>query len=249
MKRTAISAIFILGFILLSKNALICAAGDERFADVDKILTAYGCLENGQYNYGAHIVTKAKLFDSNYDITSIERINNLLDTPEEFITVSYLKNLQVIEEVRGIIQNELPRDKIGALRLSSMWLKKNAEYPENATSYQKVVDIIKNDCGLNDGEMKDYFAKAVENEVLKQGNAYLGKWYSPKQLKEDICKPIIEYYIDPTQSNKDKIVTMGVQLIKENQNKGQGYIEVLIKLNDRLATNIINKIHEARLKN
>jgi hypothetical protein len=154
----------------------------------------------------------------------------------------------VIEEVRGIIQNELPRDKIGALRLSSMWLKKNAEYPENATSYQKVVDIIKNDCGLTDGEKKDYFAKAVENEVLKHGNTYLGKWYSPKQLKDDICKPIIKYYIDPTQSNKDKIVTMGVQLIKENQNKGQGYIEVLIKLNDRLASSIINQIHEARLK-
>lgn len=247
MKKIAISAIFILGFILLSKNALICAAGDERFADVDKILTAYGCLENGQYTYGSYIVTKAKIFDSNYDISSIERIKNLLDTPEEFITVSYLKNLQVIEEVRGIIQNELPRDKAGALRLSSMWLKKNAEYPENATSYQKVVDIIKNDCGLTDGEKKDYFAKAVENEVLKQGNAYLGKWYSPQQLKEDICKPIIEYYIDPTQSNKDKIVTMGVQLIKENQNKGQGYIEVLIKLNDRLATmlsKLSNRIKE-----
>ena len=249
MKRIAISAIFIVGFILLSKNALICAAGDERFADINKILTSYGCLENGQYTYGAYIVTKAKIFDSNYDISSIERLKDLLDTPEEFITVSYLKNLQVIEEVRGIIQSELPKDKIGALRLSSMWLKKKAEYPENAATYQKVVDIIKNDCGLNNGEIKNYFAKAVENEVLKQGNEYLGKWYSPKQLKEDICKPIIEYYIDPTQSNKDKIVTMGVQLIKENQNKGQGYIEVLIKLNDRLATNIINKIHEARLKN
>jgi hypothetical protein len=248
MKKIAISAIFILGFILLSKNALICAAGDERFADVDKILTAYGCLENGQYNYGAYIVTKAKLFDSNYDITSIERIKNLLDTPEEFITVSYLKNLQVIEEVRGIIQNELPRDKIGALRLSSMWLKKKAEYPENATSYQKVVYIIKNDCGLTDGEMKDYFAKAVENEVLKQGNAYLGKWYSPQQLKDDICKPIIEYYIDPTQSNKQQIVMMWLQVLNKNQYKGEGYIEVLIKSNDKLATTIINKIHEARLK-
>jgi len=249
MKRTAISAIFIIGFMLLFRDALVYAEGDERFADINKILTAYGCIENGQYNYGAYIVTKAKLFDSNYDITSIERIKNLLDTPEEFITVSYLKNLHVIEEVRGIINNELPRDKIGALRLSSMWLKKKAEYPENAASYQKVVDIIKNDCGRNDGEIKSYFAKAVENEVLKQGNAYLGKWCLPKQLKEDICKPIIEYYIDPTQLNKNKIVTMGVQLINENQNKGEGYIVVLIELNDRLATNIINQIHEARLKN
>lgn len=249
MKRTAIRVIFIIGLMLLFKAALVYADGDERFADVGKILTAYGCIENGQYAYGAYIVTKAKIFDSNYDISSIERIKNLLDTPEEFITVSYLKNLQVIEEVKGILQNELPRDKSGALRLSSMWLKKKAEYPENTASYQKVVDIIKNDCGLNDSEIKIYFAKAVENEVLKQGNAYLGKWYLPKQLKEDICKPIIVYYIDPTQSNKDKIVTMGVQLIRENQHKGEGYIEILIKLNDRLATNIINQIHEARLKN
>lgn len=42
MKRIAISAIFIVGSVLLFRDALVYANGYERFADNTKILTAYG---------------------------------------------------------------------------------------------------------------------------------------------------------------------------------------------------------------
>jgi hypothetical protein len=247
MNRTGKIVIFIIGFLLSYNHMPIYAAGDERLPDVTKVLVAYGCIENGQFRYGAPVVTKARLLDEN-DILTIEGMKSSLDTPEEFITVSYVAGLKVVQEVQGIIEEELPQGKTGALRLTSMWLKKQAEHTENSANYQKVVSIIKNIYGLKDDEIQDCFSKAIENEVLRNAKDCLGKWYSVSQLKENICKPIIEYYINPIQANRDKLVKTGMSLMNEDMHKGQGYIEVLIKLNDRLASNIINKIHEARLK-
>jgi hypothetical protein len=247
MKSKVIIVTIVLGFLLSFNCMPLHAAGEERLPDIMKLLVAYGCLENWQSRYGSSLITKAKIFD-NYDLASIEADTSLLDTPEELITVGYLSHTRTSFEVRGLIQDELPEGTVGGLRLTSMWLKKMAEHPENTTSYQKVINIIKRHLALTDAVIKEYFAKAVENEILKRGKNYLAKWYSSSQLKESICQPIIVYYIDPTKSNKDRIVSMGVNLINENQDKGDGYITVLIKLNDSLATEIINKIHTARLK-
>ncbi|MCX5704169.1 MAG: hypothetical protein NT066_06755 [Candidatus Omnitrophica bacterium] len=107
---------------------------------------------------------------------------------------------------------------------------------------------MNSDLNLNDTEIKEYFAKAIENEILKLGGDCLGKWYSPSQIKEHICRPIFVYYIDPTKANKDKIVTMGASLIDKNEDKCVAYITVLIKLNDTFASEITKEIHKARLK-
>jgi len=81
-----------------------------------------------------------------------------------------------------------------------MWLKKWAESTENAASYQKAIDIIKQKSGLNDTEIRDYYAGAIEKEILKYGKQRLGKFYSKAELKS-FLQPLINYYINPTDAN------------------------------------------------
>ncbi len=237
------------GCILLFNDNLSSAAEDVRLPDITKLLTAYGCPEKGPIQYHPRVVVRGKfLFYDKNDISSIEEDKKFLDTPEEFITAAYLSDMKVIDEVQGIIQSELPEGKGGGLRLISMWRKKYAEYPGVTADYQKAVNLIKTKEKLLDTEIKDYFVHAIEHEILMHAQSSLGQWYSSAQLRSAVCQPIIEYYINPVSANKEKIITTGVALMNENKDRGEGYIEILAALNNKFASDIINKIHEARMK-
>jgi hypothetical protein len=237
------------GLFLLLQGYPSNAAEDARLPDILKILTAYGCLERENLRYQHQVVVRGKfLFYDENNIASVEEDKKVLDTPEEFITAAYLSDRKVIDEVQGIMQSELPKGKIGGVRLICLWLKKHAELPDSTDDYRQAVNLIKNKEQLFDAEIKDYFAQAIEKEILMHAQNFLGRWYAPAQLQNTVCKPIIDYYINPVAANRDKMITTGVVLMNENKDRGEGYIAILAALNNKFASNIINKIHEARIK-
>jgi hypothetical protein len=241
--------IFVAGCILLFNGYPSSAAEDVRLPDITKILTAYGCPEKGSIQYQNRVVVRGKfLFYDENNISSVEEDKKFLDTPEEFITAAYLSDRKVIDEVQGIMQSELPKGKIGGLRLICLWLKKHAEFLDSIADYQNVVNLIKNKELLLDAGIKDYFAQAIEKEILAHAQNALGVWYSSEQLRNTVCKPIIDYYINPVAANKEKMITKGVALLNENIDRGEGYIAVLAALDSKFASGIINKIHELRVK-
>lgn len=229
------------------QNGLI-AAEKERLPDINKILTAYKCLDNNKFNYGAYVVTKVSLLGDPDDISSIEGIKDLLDTQEEFITASFYYKMPVISEVSEIIEKELPQGKTGALRLASLWLKKSAEDRDNYGKYKIAINIIKNKSKLSDGEIKNYFNKAIENEIQKITTENLGAQYTQKIIYNEIITPVSMYYTEPSKRNEENLINAGVKLFNENRSKANGFVNTLIKLNNKFAEKIINKIHEIRSK-
>jgi hypothetical protein len=224
----------------------ISAAEKERLPDMNKILTAYNCMEKKRYNYGAYVVTKVSLLGDTEDFSSIEGMKDLLDTPEEFITASFYDNVPVVNEAREIIENELPRGKIGALRLTSIWLKKSAENRENYGKYRIAITIIKKKSELSDGEIQNYYNKAMENEIKKIAMENTGALYTQKIIYNEIMLPVLKYYTEPDTRNEWNLINAGVKLFNDNRSKADGFINTLIKLNDTFAEKIINKIHTIR---
>ncbi|OHD65545.1 MAG: hypothetical protein A2176_03050 [Spirochaetes bacterium RBG_13_51_14] len=246
-KNVTISRCLLPALIALSAITAPAAAHEaERLPDINKVLAAYGCIENGKYNYGAYVVTKASLLGDPDNISHIEGMKDLLDTPEEFITASYYRDLPVMSEMRIIIDTELPRGKIGALRLASMWLKKCAEDRDNYGKYMVAVNIIKEKSELSDKEFRSYFNKAIENKIHRIAMDNLGSLFPQKNIYNEIIVPVIAYYTIPNIENENNLVNAGVKLFNENKLKGDGFINTLIKLNDKFAIKIINEIHGKR---
>lgn len=173
---------------------------EVRLMNVNNILKNYGFRE-GVYNSGDSANCKFNLLtQSTYG--KIEE-GASIDTAEEFLTAAYYSPIKIEYKAQAVIDKELPKGKEGALKLTTMWLKKCAE-EDACDGAQKAIDIIKTKSGLNDTDIRNYFVAAIEKEALAQGKKYLGKYYSNDELKY-VVKPLIEYYMNPTKANLEKL--------------------------------------------
>jgi hypothetical protein len=127
-----------------------------------------------------------------------------------------------------------------------MWLKKSAEERENHEKYTTAINIIKEKSGISDREINSYFNKAIENEINKIADENLGAQYPQKFIYAEIAAPVVNYYREPSKKNEDDLIRAGIKLFDENKSKADGFINTLIKLNDKFAIMIVNKIHEKR---
>jgi hypothetical protein len=218
----------------------------ERLPDTNKILAAYGCIEKGKYNYGVYVVTKVSLLGDPDNISFTEGMKELLDTPEEFITASFYYNPPVMIEVREIIERELPRGKIGGLRLASLWLKKSAEDRDNSPKFAVAINIIRKKSGLTDAAIHEYFIRAMENEIMKSAAEIYGSRNNMEIIRTRICAPLLAYYAHPDATSEEDLINTGMLLFKEDRSIAEGYINTLIKLNDKFSIKIIRKIHDRR---
>ncbi len=232
--------------VVAAAPGILNAGEQERLADINKILTAYRCLEKGKYRLGAPVVTKVSLGDYSDGISQIEGKKDLLDTPEEFITAAYYSDLDVINEVKDVIRKELPPGKIGALRLGSMWLRKCAEERGNCEKYGVAIDIIKERSEISEQAIHDYFSKAMENEIKALAAANSSTQLPQKTIYNELCQPIITYYILPDNENENNLVNTGVKLFKASRLKAEGFTTTMIKLNEKFASRVISRIHEKR---
>ena len=177
------------------------------------------------------------------DYGEIEKKANI-DTPEEFLTATYFSPIKIDRTKETQINMILPRNKEGALKLCAMWLKKRAENlskvysgktdeKDYSTNYLQVVSKIMDKANISKSEVADYFAKAIESEIIKYGKEHLGKWYSESELRLSILKPLIEYYKDPSKSNLDKAVAMGRKITNYDALRGLGYKKVIYAMDVR----------------
>lgn len=171
--------------------------------NISNVLNYYG-FNGGKFNSSVKIV-KDLDFSDDLATGEIEGNKSIIDTPEEFITAAYYTPVQITKVAQSKIEKELPHTKDGALQLASMWMKKWAIYPENGASYQKAIDLIKQKSGVNDAEIRDYYAASAEKEIMKIGKKHLGKFYSDAELKNSVLKPIIDYMLNPTVDGLKRI--------------------------------------------
>jgi len=196
--------------ILTSALMIFCAGiyqqhlqargSDVRLLDVNRILKSYG-FKGGEISFASNSPVHKLDFLSQMTYGAIEE-TGAIDTAEEFITAVYYSPIELSASAKKSILAELPEGKTGALRLAAMWLKKRAE--EDGTGYIKAIEIIKEKSGITESEINTFFAAAIEKEVMKQGKVYLGKYYSGDKLK-DAVRPLVEYYINPTKENLEKL--------------------------------------------
>jgi len=191
--------LFVVIIILAPDAAQSGSMSDVRLMDVNKILKSYG-FKGGVYNSGDTVNCRFNLL-TQAAYGKIEE-GASIDTAEEFITAVYYSPIELSASAKKSILAELPEDKTGALRVAAMWMKKRAE--EFDSGYIKAIEIIKEKSGITESEINTFFAAAIEKEVMKQGKVYLGKYYSGEKLK-DAVRPLVEYYINPTKENLEKL--------------------------------------------
>ncbi len=175
------------------------AGAEVRLVDTGRVLSAHG-FKDGRFDPGADPIAIIDV-KSHQNFGSIEKTASFLDTAEEFITAAYYSPIQVPASARAAIDRELPRGKEGALRLGSMWLRKTAEHPENKAGYRKALDLIASKSSVTMNEINTYYAGAIEKEILAKGRSRLGRFYSYNELKNTVLRPVVEYYINPTEEN------------------------------------------------
>jgi len=138
------------------------------------------------------------------NVGSIEGNANI-DTPEEFITAAYYSPIQISSKAQTAIDKELPKGKEGAFRLASMWLRKSAENPANKPGYMNALNIIMTRSNISIDEITNYYAKSIEKEIMAKGQKTMGRLYSKDELKNSVLKPLIDYYLNPTDANLNMI--------------------------------------------
>jgi hypothetical protein len=93
-----------------------------------------------------------------------------------------------------------------------MWLKKSAEMPHNAAAYQRALSMIMQHSGVSESEIREYYVSAITAAIHASGQRFLGRYYTREQLVNTICRPLVEYYSNPTTSNYNTLVQTGGSL-------------------------------------
>jgi hypothetical protein len=205
----------------------------------------YSGFRNGIFNAGADPVGMLDV-NAHQSFGSVEGTNGFVDTPEEFITAAYYSPVEVSAGARAAINRELPQGREGALRLGAMWLKKGAELPHNAAAYQRALGMIMQRSGVSAQEIRDYYVRTMTETIHAAGQRFLGRYYTREQLVNTVCRPIVEYYSNPTTSNYTRLVQMGGTISRENSTRGASFLTViqildpLIEFDTRLTQDIYN---------
>jgi len=196
--------------------------------NISNILNNYG-FKGGSFTKAAGIVTDLELEDVT-NSSNIEGNKNLIDTPEEFITAAYYSPIQISSKAQTAIDKELPKGKEGAFRLASMWLRKSAENPANKAGYMNALNIIMTRSNISIDEITDYYAKSIEKEIMAKGQKTMGGLYSKDELKNSVLKPLLDYYLNPTDANLN-MVAMTANKTKD----AAKYVDIIIALSPELA--------------
>ena len=268
--------------ILLGAMYLLAGEGTDptgtSIVNTKNLISYYG-FANSQYTSISPIVTKIPKI-TRREFSGIEGESLLLDTPEEFITAAYFSPVQIqVTDVslKASIEADLPHGpdskptKEAGLKLATMWLKKRAENlaytkteggfgssdsPNYNNSYMHAIDIIKEKTGVTDQEIQNFYAKAIEDEILRIAklpvlfdssvqtvyiNKPLSTYFTDEQLRKTILRPLIKYYTNPTQENDNTIIAVAYYLQNKEVTESKGFIYpyyfILLKLSTALSIN------------
>ncbi len=198
-----------------TEAVLHAAMPEVRLMNVNNVLSAYGMTQG--FVRGSPIIRNIP-FSRMVEFGPIEN-NPSIDTPEEFITAAFYSPIEVSASARAAINRELPQGREGALRLGAMWLKKSAEMPQNAGAYQRALSMIMQRSGVSEREIREYYVRIMTDTINAAGQRYLGRYYTREQLVNTICRPLVEYYSNPTTSNYNTLVQTGGSLGRERDNR------------------------------
>lgn len=206
---------------------------EVRLMNMGNIFTAYGM--PGHFVRG-HSAIRSIDVKTQLTIGKIEGAINI-DTPEEFITAAYYSPIQISSKAQTAINRELPQNKEGALRLGSMWMRKIAENPENKANYYKAIDIICQKSNVTRAEINSHYAVSIEQEIFNTGKRHLGGLYSNEELRNGTLRPIINYYLDPTEANLKMIA-----VVADQSRNTEKYVDAVRTLSPDLSAKVTSAL-------
>lgn len=221
-----------------------------KFIDRNKVFMQLG-FERGKFDKNNAMV---QMLSNQCDMSflSIEGSKYLADTEEEFLTANFFYPL-VIDDAKKKYQldKEIPRNIEGSLKLGAMWMKKKAEYVNRTESYMIALNLIQQKSGISEQQIKDYYSKAMEKELLKLGNNYLGFRYTEKELMTNILKPTYNYYMHPTNANFQDVVKKGLSFAKYDRSGRaiKGYYDIFSSLDVNLKMKLESEIQSDLMNN
>ena len=137
-------------------------------ADTRNVLTNYG-FQNGHFNTTANPVQELNFTDQN-NIGSVEK-DSAIDTKEEFLTAAYFTPVDVKPSAKARIEQHLPKNKEGVLKLCNMWKLKMAELPGHRDKYATAIRLVRKlaseKMGINvsHNEVEAHYARSIENKL------------------------------------------------------------------------------------
>lgn len=67
----------------------------------------------------------------------------MIDTVEEFIAAVYFTPVELSARVKARIEQHLPKNRTGVLKLYNMWKLKMAERPEMVERYAAAINLVR----------------------------------------------------------------------------------------------------------
>lgn len=136
-----------------------------------------------------------------------------------------------------------------------MLLRWKAENPGKKVETDKLIKTVgeysvwlKNEKIITDSvenqNAYDEYAKEIKEEILLVAKKHLGKYYSAKQLEADIMKPVINYYLNPTDANFNSIVSMVGRMAKESRAQRYDKMLALIHAIEELSSSLGEKVEK-----
>jgi hypothetical protein len=184
-----------------------CNNNEPRMLDIKRFLIA-ACFEDG-------------IFTGTQDFGNTE----------DFITFCFFNYPSYCgPNGKNIIENELPRDKVGILRLCSMWLLNIAGDLTNKKYCEEQIDFLREEAKIpyeesasgygyfkipaitvTDAEIQDFYKKALKNRLAEMEIKGLGNVGS-KQIKDFVY----DYCIDNSPQNANMARKYIAQLSKND---------------------------------
>lgn len=165
----------------------------------------------------------------------IERYAAVVDTIRELVTLDYISpvKISISQAARNVISKEIPSGSEGAKRVGSLWMRRIAEDPSNSGKYTRAIRDICETSGVSYTDIRSYYAIAMEKLVFATGKKHLRGLYSNAELKNGILRPIINYYLNPTEANFNKVAETAYR----SRDRAK-YCQVIRDLNPSISTRV-----------
>jgi hypothetical protein len=176
MRRIPMLAVLLGAFSAIMPAHLVADPGKPRMIDIKTILSKIGIKEEGGSIDSSNDIVRSIPRSERAIYGSIEGVERLLDTPEEFITAIWFYPIEIKDaKYLAQVNQELPPGKPGALKLCAMWMEKRAvmqsylldndSKKEQIARYDLIIKTLMKKGQINEVELKAYYTAAITNSM------------------------------------------------------------------------------------
>ena len=129
----------------------------------------------------------------------------MIDTKEEFLTAAYFTPVDVKPSAKARIEQHLPKNKAGVLKLCNLWKLRMAEAPYGRDKYAAAIRLVRKlaseKMGINvsHDEVEAHYARSIDNKLNSLYDTIRELNSSEQQKTVRLTRA---YLLNPTEDNK-----------------------------------------------